>query len=59
MVLEELDIGDESDQLLASSSPKVSPRKAVNHIQALLLYRGFWGLEKTVLKENRVIGGLF
>ena len=33
VVLEELDIGDESDQLLASSSPKVSPRKAVNHIQ--------------------------
>ena len=36
VVLEELDIGDESDQLLASSSPKVSPRKAVNHIQVNL-----------------------
>ena len=32
MVLGELDIGD-NDQLLASSSPKVSPRKAVNNIQ--------------------------
>ena len=32
VVVEELDIGDDCDQLLASSSPKVSPRKAVNHI---------------------------
>ena len=27
--------------------------------KALFLYRGFLGLRKTVLKENRVIGGVF
>ena len=28
-------------------------------VQALLLYRGFLGLWKTVLKENRALGGVF
>ena len=36
---------------------KINTRNIV--LQALLLSRGFLGLEKTVLKKNRVIGGVF
>ena len=31
----------------------------LDQVQSLLLYPGFLGLGKTMLKENRIIGGVF